>query len=79
MNKIEIDGYEYFDVPKGAIVRVPNPKWDGDDPKTNFYYYIKLPKAITAQFLSVEEIQVEVISKTKSDKIKSATSLIREE
>lgn len=40
MNKLKIKHDSFADVESGSTLIVPNPKWDGDNPKTHFSYKV---------------------------------------
>jgi hypothetical protein len=38
---MKIESGTYADLPKGTKFTIPNPKWDGDKPKTQFYIVLE--------------------------------------
>jgi hypothetical protein len=40
MKKITLD-HEYLTIPAGTKLKICNPKWDGDKPKTQFYLEVE--------------------------------------
>jgi hypothetical protein len=41
MKNMKLVGHSYADIPAGTKLIIPNPKWDGDKPKTQFYLEIE--------------------------------------
>ena len=47
---MKIDNGTYATLPKGSKITIPNPKWDGDKPKTHFYIELAVSEDACIEF-----------------------------
>jgi hypothetical protein len=57
---MKIQSGTFADIPKGTKLTVPNPKWDGDKPKTQFYLEIEAKESMCIEVRG--DYQVKILS-----------------
>lgn len=46
MKNLTVKKFSFVTLAKGSIIHVPNPKWDCNKPKTQFYYEVTTPHSL---------------------------------